>query len=87
MRREVKNTISNIFRLASSFVETLSGDRGTGTAIILKALEKPARQIAENAGTEGSASIAEIMRHPAGVGFNAAMGEYTNTMISLLVKK
>jgi len=63
-----------------SYAGTLSGDRKTGAAIILKALEQPARQIAENAGMEGGAVIAELMRRPAGVGFNTATGEYANMM-------
>jgi chaperonin GroEL len=37
-----------------AYVDTLSGDMKTGAAIILKALAEPARQIAENAGIEGS---------------------------------
>ena len=63
-----------------AYVKTLSGDTKTGAEIILKALKEPTRQIAENAGMDGSAVIAQLMRHPTGIGFNAATGEYTNMM-------
>lgn len=67
-----------IIPVVKAYVETLSGDMKTGAAIILKALMEPARQIAENAGMEGSTVIAEVQRRAAGIGFNAATGEYTN---------
>jgi chaperonin GroEL len=70
------NTIPAI----KAYIETLSGDMKTGAAIILKALVEPARQIAENAGLEGSSVIAEVKQRPAGVGFNAVTKEYTNMM-------
>lgn len=68
-----------------AYVESLSGDMKTGAAIILKALVEPARQNAVNAGMEGSSIIAEVMRRPAGVGFNALTKEYTNMMASGIV--
>ncbi len=70
----------NIIPAIKAYMKTLSGDMKTGAAIILKALVEPARQIAENAGMEGSSVIAEVKRRPAGVGFNAATEEYTNMM-------
>lgn len=70
----------NTIPAVKAYVETLSGDRKTGAAIILRALEEPARQIAENAGLDGGAVIAELMRHPAGVGFNVLTEEYINMM-------
>ena len=62
------------------YAETLNGDMKTGALIILRALEEPARQIAENAGMEGGAFIAEIKRRPAGVGYNVITGEFANML-------
>jgi hypothetical protein len=59
-------------------VETLTGDVKTGAAIIKRALEEPVRQIAENAGLEGSVVVAAVKNSPVGVGFNAATEEYVN---------
>ena len=75
----------HIIPAIKAFITTLSGDIKTGAEIILKALEAPARQIAENAGMEGGLVIAEIKRHPAGIGFNAITGEYTNMMAAGIV--
>ena len=44
----------------------------------MRALEEPVRQIAENAGFEGSVVIAEVKNRDAGVGFNAATEEYVD---------
>ena len=63
-----------------AFANTLSGDMKTGAGIVLKALTEPARQIAENAGMDGGAVVAEILRRPAGTGFDAATGEYANML-------
>ena len=49
-----------------------------GAAIIRRALEEPVRQIAENAGLEGSVVVAEVKKSPVGVGFNAATEEYVD---------
>ena len=46
--------------------------------IILRALEEPVRQIAENAGLEGSIIVDRLKREEAGMGFNAATGEWVN---------
>src|SRR3954465_14899511 len=53
-------------------------DEKTGMRIVLRALEEPLRQIAENAGFEGSVVVNEVRRSDAGVGLNAATGEYVN---------
>ncbi|EAF9288532.1 chaperonin GroEL [Listeria monocytogenes] len=54
------------------------GDVETGINIVLRSLEEPVRQIAHNAGLEGSV-IVECLKHEAvGVGFNAANGEWVN---------
>ncbi len=66
----------------SKLVETLEGDEKTGAKIILRALEEPIRQIAANAGLEGSVIIENIKRaNKAGYGFNAYSEEYVD-MIS-----
>jgi len=57
-------------------VETLSGDEKTGAAIIMRALEEPVRQIAENAGFEGSVVVAKVKTSDKGVGFNASTEVY-----------
>ncbi len=70
--------LANAIPAVAKYVETLSGDEKTGAAIIMRALEEPVRQIAENAGFEGSVVIAEVKSREAGVGFNAATEEYVN---------
>ena len=58
------------------YVETLTGDEKTGAKIIERALEEPIRQIAENAGLEGSVVVAEVKNQKDGYGFNAATEQY-----------
>jgi len=62
----------------AKLIETLEGDEKTGATIVLKALEAPVRQIALNAGLEGSVIIDKVKESPKGVGFNALKGEYVN---------
>ncbi len=59
-------------------IEKLEGDVKTGAMIIARALEAPVRQIALNAGVEGSIVVDKIKSSPAGIGFNALTGEYIN---------
>ena len=63
-----------------SAVETLelTGDEATGRNIVLRALEEPVRQIAYNAGYEGSIVIDRLKNAELGTGFNAATGEWVN---------
>lgn len=56
----------------------LSGDEATGRNIVLRALEEPVRQIAHNAGFEGSIVIDRLKNAELGIGFNAATGEWVN---------
>lgn len=56
----------------------LEGDEATGRSIVLRALEEPVRQIAYNAGYEGSIVIDRLRNAEAGTGFNAATGEWVN---------
>ncbi|WP_203364611.1 chaperonin GroEL [Bacillus sp. REN10] len=54
------------------------GDVATGVSIVLRALEEPIRQIALNAGLEGSVVVDRLKREEIGIGFNAATGEWVN---------
>ena len=56
----------------------LEGDEATGRNIVLRALEEPVRQIAYNAGYEGSIVIDRLKNAELGTGFNAATGEWVN---------
>lgn len=53
-------------------------DVATGVRIVVRALEEPIRQIAENAGYEGSVIVDKLKNAEAGIGFNAANGEWVN---------
>ena len=62
---------------------TLEGDEATGARILIRALEEPARQIAFNAGFEGSVVVnAVINSDKPRYGFNAATGEFVDDMIA-----
>ncbi|EOB9451913.1 chaperonin GroEL [Staphylococcus aureus] len=56
------------------------GDIETGVNIVLKALTAPVRQIAENAGLEGSVIVERLKNAEPGVGFNAAANEWVNML-------
>ena len=56
----------------------LTGDEATGRSIVLRALEEPVRQIAYNAGYEGSIVIDRLKNAELGTGFNATTGEWVN---------
>lgn len=56
-------------------VDGLEGDEATGARIVLRALEEPLRQIAFNAGLEGSVVINEVRAAAEGFGLNASTGE------------
>jgi chaperonin GroEL len=58
-------------------VEAL-GDEATGVNILRRALEEPLRQIAINAGMEGSVVVEAVRKMPAGSGYDAQKGEYTD---------
>ncbi len=65
--------------------DSLIGDAQTGLNIVKKALEAPVRQIAENAGAEGSVVIEKVLSSPQGVGFNALTGEYVDMFAAGIV--
>nr|WP_298567665.1 chaperonin GroEL [uncultured Mogibacterium sp.] len=62
----------------TKYADSLEGDMRTGAKIVERALEEPVRQIAENAGFEGSVVVSKVKESPEGVGFNAANDEYVN---------
>jgi len=70
--------LANAIEAVSKFANSLTGDEKTGAAIIMRALEEPVRQIAENAGFEGSVVIDKIKTSARGVGFNALTEEYVD---------
>jgi len=55
--------------------EALEGDEQTGARIILRALEEPVRQLAHNAGLEGSVVVNDVRKAKKGMGLNADTGE------------
>ena len=61
-------------------IETLEGDQKTGAKILARALEEPVRQIAANAGQEGSVIVEHVKNSDKGVGFNALTGDYVNML-------
>jgi len=63
---------------ALSELTTDSMDEKVGLDIVRRALEEPLRQIANNAGMEGSVVVEKVRVAEPGVGFNALNGEYTN---------
>ncbi|MCH5303494.1 MAG: chaperonin GroEL [Ruminococcus sp.] len=69
------NTIPEV----EKYIETLDGDEKTGAQIVLGALEAPLRQIASNAGLEGSVIVENVKKaSKVGYGYNALSEEYTD---------
>ena len=68
--------LANVISAVASL--ELEGDEATGRNIVLRALEEPVRQIAHNAGYEGSIVIDRLKNAELGTGFNAATGEWVN---------
>src|SRR5881409_1357529 len=57
-------------------VDDFEGDERTGATIIVRALQEPVRQLAENAGLEGSIVVNQVQTAPKGFGLNVETGEY-----------
>ena len=68
----------DIYEAVVKVLEEVEGDVATGVRIVLRALEEPVRQIANNAGLEGSIIVDRLKREENGIGFNAATGEWVN---------
>ncbi|PIC68958.1 chaperonin GroEL [Sporosarcina sp. P2] len=68
----------NVYKQVEALLEDTEGDVSTGIKIVLRALEEPVRQIATNAGLEGSIVVDRLKREEVGIGFNAAEGTWVN---------
>ena len=73
-------TLLRAISAVEELIKKLEGDEATGAKIVRRALEEPARQIAENAGYEGSVIVQQILAEPKNprYGFNAATGEFVD---------
>ena len=76
--------IKAIKTLEQLFAEA-NGDEKTGIGIIKKALEAPVKQIAANAGVEGAVVVEKVKESGAGIGFNAATGEFEDMVAAGIV--
>lgn len=76
-------SLMNVYSKVASI--EAAGDEATGINIVLRALEEPVRQIAINAGLEGSVVVERLKGEKVGVGFNAATGEWVNMLESGIV--
>ena len=70
----------NALPAIEELMNSLEGDEKTGAQIVLNALEEPVRQIAYNAGVEGSVIVNKIKDSEVGVGYNALTGEYVDML-------
>ena len=61
-------------------LETTEGDEATGIALIRRSLEEPVRQIAENAGIEGSIVVEKVKNSEPGIGYNAVKDIYEDML-------
>ncbi|MBR5808736.1 MAG: chaperonin GroEL [Clostridia bacterium] len=68
----------NIIPTVSKLLDETEGDEKTGVQIVLKALEEPVRQIAKNAGLEGSVIVDKVKDQKKGIGYNALTEEYVD---------
>jgi chaperonin GroEL len=68
----------NLIEAVDQLISTLDGDEKTGAKIIRRALEEPVRQIAINAGLEGSVVVERVRTLEKGMGFDALKNEYVN---------
>jgi chaperonin GroEL len=75
----------NALPSVQALIESNSGDIKTGIRIVLKALEEPVRQIAANAGLDGSVICEKVKNSEAGIGFDALNETYVNMMESGIV--
>ena len=76
-------TLLRVIPAVRAAAASLIGDEATGARILIRALEEPARQIAANAGEEGSVIVnAVINSDKARYGYNAATGEYVDDMVA-----
>ena len=75
----------NVIPKVEKLLKETTGDEKTGVNIVLKALEEPIRQIAANAGLEGSVILDKVKSSKPGIGFDALNEEYVNMKESGIV--
>ncbi|WP_026478925.1 chaperonin GroEL [Alkaliphilus transvaalensis] len=68
----------NVIKSVETLLDTTEGDEKTGVMIIRRALEEPVRQIAANAGLEGSVIVDKVMNSEIGIGFDALNEKYVD---------
>ena len=73
-------TYINATKAVSGLLDTLTGDEKTGVQIVLKALDEPVKQIAKNAGLEGSVIVEKVREAGNSIGFNALTEEYVDML-------
>jgi chaperonin GroEL len=69
----------------ASLLDSLDGDERTGARIVHRALEEPIRQIAENAGADGSIVVDKVRTQGDSIGFNALSGEYEDLVAAGII--
>ena len=73
-------TYINATKEVKKLLEVLTGDEKTGVQIVLKALDEPVKQIAKNAGLEGSVIVEKVREAADAIGFNALTEEYVDML-------
>jgi chaperonin GroEL len=66
-------------------VVTENADEKTGVAIVKRALEEPLRQIAENAGVDGSIVVQKVKEGNGNYGYNARLDKYQNMLVAGII--
>lgn len=75
----------DILPAIEKLIDEHEGDMQTGIKIVARALEEPVRQIAANAGLEGSVIVEEVKKRGKGIGFDALKEEYVDMIESGIV--
>ena len=75
----------NIIPKVEKLLSKAEGDEKTGVQIVLRALEEPVKQIAKNAGLEGSVIVDKVKSCKKGVGYNALTEEYVDMLSAGIV--
>ncbi|MBQ3220265.1 MAG: chaperonin GroEL [Clostridia bacterium] len=76
----------SVMKTIEKFANSLNGDEKTGAQIVLKAVQAPLRQIATNAGLDGSVILNEVLKaDKVNYGFNALTNEYTDMVESGII--
>ena len=78
-------TYINATKAVKKLLDELTGDEKTGVQIVLKALDEPVKQIAKNAGLEGSVIVEKVREASDSIGFNALTEEYVDMMATGIV--